>query len=372
MGHLSDKSSDVRRYLYSKQHIPTVRIAVLGCGNVGKRSILRRFCYGSLIEQSRTSTTELEWHKHAAVQGCDVHVQFDMMSDEPSRMSDLDSLDFWRYNEAYMVVYDVTDELSFDVAGHLCEARFRIPREHPWRVPIFIVASKIDRWRGGWAVPLARGEELAKRVGATFLPVSALSGEGTGDEVIVDMVGSVLWSRYQNEMDSLELPRPGTEAEAEADIASTADAATESPLPSSQPPPRPPTIWQRTGPGILRLLHRSGKLLERLRPKQKVHHWTPPTKYPERKDSSVVLEPPPSLPTEQARSRSPTHLRLNRSKSVGFAINKTDTPEPPLPPDTLGDPVKLYRPDNKRRSRTLSLEMALSGEFFPQVRDQTT
>lgn len=155
-------------------------------------------------------------------------MQFDMMSDEPSRMSELDLLDFWRYNEAYMVVYDVTDEQSFDVAGQLCEVRSQIPREHPWRVPVFLVASKVDRWRGGWAVPLARGEELAKRVDATFLPVSALSGEGTGDEVIVDMVGSVLWSRYQNEMDSL--PRPGTHA----DTASTSDAATEWPLPSSQ------------------------------------------------------------------------------------------------------------------------------------------
>lgn len=88
------------------------------------------------------------------------------------------------------------------------------------------------------------------------------------------------------------------------------------------------------------------------------------------RDSSVVLEPPPPLPTEQARSRSLTDLRRNRSKSVVFAINKTDTPEPPLPPDTLGHPAKPYRP-NKRRSRTMSLEMSLSGEYFRQARDQT-
>ena len=37
-----DKVSAVRQYLYSKQHLPSVRIAVLGCEGVGKRSLLQR------------------------------------------------------------------------------------------------------------------------------------------------------------------------------------------------------------------------------------------------------------------------------------------------------------------------------------------
>lgn len=151
---------------------------------------------------------ELEWHKHVAVQGRDVHVQFDLMNDGPFQMPEEDLLEYIRNNEAYMLVYDVTDLESFEVLDGVCRLYARIPRQRPWRVPFFVVASKIDRWRGGWAVPYLKGDEFARSVGATFLSMSAINGEGTGDEVIVDLVSRVLLSRYQNEVDTV--PRAQT------------------------------------------------------------------------------------------------------------------------------------------------------------------
>lgn len=224
---------------------------------------------------------ELEWHKHVAIQGRDVHVQFDMVSDEPFRLPEVELLEYIRNNEAYMLVYDVMDHESFEVVDQICRLYARIPRQRPWRVPFFIVASKIDRWRGGWAVPFLRGDEFAKSVGATFLPMSALNGEGTDEKVIVDMVSRVLLSRYQNEVDAL--PR----AETRVDVPTTDDVELPSPPPQGEPFKAPsirPSLWQRAGPSLLRLLHRSGRLLEFFRPKQNIHHWdTPPTQYTDRK-----------------------------------------------------------------------------------------
>ncbi|PPJ49757.1 hypothetical protein CBER1_02922 [Cercospora berteroae] len=197
-----DKVSVVRQYLYSKQHIPSVRIAVLGCEGVGKRSLLQRFCYGSLIEQTRTSMMELEWHKHVAVQGRDVHIQFDLMNDGSLQQAQSNLLEYIQNNEAFMLVYDVTDQESFEVLRQICQLYSEIPHQRPWHaVPFFIVAAKIDRWRGGWAVPYRVGDEFANSVGATFLPMSALNGEGTQDAVMVDVVSRVLLSRFQNDGD---------------------------------------------------------------------------------------------------------------------------------------------------------------------------
>jgi hypothetical protein len=208
-----------------------------------------------------------------AVQGCDVHVQFDLMSDELSHMAEVDLLDYIRNNEAYMLVYDVMDEASFAAVDQIFRLYARIPRQRRWRVPFFvsetskldisllprleptavtssgtgiycdhvqkfsrgflltfdfqIVASKIDRWRSGWAVPFLRGDAFAKSVGAAFLPMSALNGEGTGDEVLVDMVSRVLLSRYQNEVDTL--PRAETRVAIPAAIEPESEAESISP-----------------------------------------------------------------------------------------------------------------------------------------------
>ncbi|KAF2207008.1 hypothetical protein CERZMDRAFT_102855 [Cercospora zeae-maydis SCOH1-5] len=197
-----DQASIVRQYLYSKQHIPTVRIAVLGCDGVGKRSLLQRFCYGSLLGPDRTSTREFEWHKHVAVQGRDVHVQFDLMSDGSLQQAQSNLMEYIQNTEGFMLVYDVTDQESFDVLRQICQLYSRIPQRRPWHaVPFFIVASKVDRWRGGWAVSHRMGEEFASSVGATLLSMSALNGEGTGDAVMVDVVSRVLLSRFQNDGD---------------------------------------------------------------------------------------------------------------------------------------------------------------------------
>ena len=309
---------------------------------------------------------ELEWHKHIAIQGRDVHVQFDMVSDE-IRMPEDYLLEYIRNNEAYMLVYDVMDQESFDVVDQICRLYARIPRQRPWRVPFFIVASKIDRWRGGWAVPFLKGDEFAKSVGATFLPMSALNGEGTGDEVILDMVSRVLLSRHQNEVDTL--PRAETRMEVPDPV------AVELPSPSLphdrrqalKAPSIRPSLWQRAGPGLLRLLHRSGRLLEWFRPKQSIHHWdTPATQYADRNDSFVSMDSP-HVQYEQPRTRSLTGMSYHSSRNTPYAVEQFD--EPPLPPHRFGDAARLNRP--VRHSRTMSLEMALSPEFFQQVRSQT-
>jgi hypothetical protein len=125
-------------------------------------------------------------------------------------MPEEDLLEYIRNNEAYMLIYDVTNKRSFEVLDRIHRLYSRIPtRQRRWRTPLFVIASKADRYRGGWAVPFLEGDGFAKSIGATFLAMSSLTGSGTGDEVVVEMVSRVLLSRYQNEAD---MPVPKSRA----------------------------------------------------------------------------------------------------------------------------------------------------------------
>lgn len=148
---------------------------------------------------------ELEWHKHVAVQGRDVHVQFDLA--DPFDLPDSDLLGLFRSNEAYVLVYDVMDKTSFEVLDRVYRLYSQIPRQKKWRTPLFVVANKSDRWRGAWAVSYPEGDDFARSIGASLLQMSSLTGAGTGDEVMIDMISRVLLGRYQNEAETRPPPK---------------------------------------------------------------------------------------------------------------------------------------------------------------------
>ncbi|KXT09065.1 hypothetical protein AC579_1160 [Pseudocercospora musae] len=198
-----EEAARVRKYLWSHEQVPTVKIAVLGSAGVGKRSILQRLCYGCVIDGSRDSpTVELEWHKHVTIQGRDVHLQFDLIEGDARDMSEAELLEHVRPNEACFLVYDVTHRESFDMLDKLREVyakRRRIPRRQARSNTVFVIANRIDRWRGDRTVSMHEADEFAQSFGALFLRMSALTGKGTGDEVVVDMLGHVLLNRILDE-----------------------------------------------------------------------------------------------------------------------------------------------------------------------------
>ena len=84
-------------------------------------------------------------------------------------------------------------------------------------------------------------------------------------------------------------------------------------------------------------------------------HWHPP------QSSSS------SLSSRHSRARSTPRVSLSRHRNMVNAVERSDPP--PLPPSRFGDGARINRP--VRQSRTMSLERALSPEFFQEVRSQT-
>lgn len=144
---------------------------------------------------------ELGWQRHVTIQGKDVHLQFDLVSEDQALPP----------NEACMLVYDVTSPESFqslDRFHDVFASRRRIPRRQARGTTYLVVANKIDRWRGDWAVSIRAADEFSERIDARFLQTSALTGKGLGDEIVVDIVSWVILARTNDEAGPRFITRP--------------------------------------------------------------------------------------------------------------------------------------------------------------------
>lgn len=148
---------------------PTYKVVIVGDGNVGKTSLVRRFCEGK-FEDSRILTI-----------GVDFQVKTIQLGERVIRLSiwDVAGQDrfrtfrdqFYSGTLAAALVYDVTAPATF----------FNLPR---WRdevlasapgVPLVVIGNKLDL---GPVVPPAEAEGWARFEGRMpFLQTSALTGE---------------------------------------------------------------------------------------------------------------------------------------------------------------------------------------------------
>lgn len=149
--------------------IPVLKVVVAGDGNVGKTSLIRRFCEGR-FEQSRVATI-----------GVDFQTQRVELPSGPIKLSIWDMAGqerfqvmregFYRGSLAAALVYDLTEP---DSLQHLSRWREEIIKVVE-TVPMLVVANKRDL---APEAPLEAGEAFAQRIGGKHLPTSALTGAG--------------------------------------------------------------------------------------------------------------------------------------------------------------------------------------------------
>ena len=149
--------------------IPVLKVVVAGDGNVGKTSLIRRYCEGR-FEQSRVATI-----------GVDFQTQRVELPDGPIKLSIWDMAGqerfevmregFYRGSLAAALVYDLTEPESLE---HLPKWRKEILNVVE-RVPLLVVGNKRDL---APEAPLHEGEALAEDIGGKHLVTSALTGEG--------------------------------------------------------------------------------------------------------------------------------------------------------------------------------------------------
>jgi len=118
---------------------------------------------------------------------------------------------WFRHCEACIFVYDVTSRQSFEaiqcyfqnftlhrsleMSSCSCN-RFPLcpPRPH-FQGMVFVLANKIDIARSDWEIGYEEGEEFYTSIGAVFLPVSAKTGAGVGNDLLPGIARQILLQR---------------------------------------------------------------------------------------------------------------------------------------------------------------------------------
>jgi hypothetical protein len=128
-------------------------------------------------------------------------------------LNSLQSGYFWmRHCEACVYVYDVGNKTSFDSIRQHHEnflINLRTEQPHcalgcsptcganlpPYQGPIFVIANKIDLDETKWEVSTQEGQEYCNAIRATFIQMSAKTGEGGGTSIMKAIANRIMMQR---------------------------------------------------------------------------------------------------------------------------------------------------------------------------------
>jgi len=155
----------------SGNQYPVLKVVMAGDGNVGKTSLVRRFCEGKFSE-SRVTTIGVDFQTKVVQlpEGTVKLSIWDMAGQERFKVV---RSGFYRGSLATALVYDVTEP---DSVNHLPdwyeEIREAVPDQN-----YIIVGNKSDLERN---VSSDEAKAFAEKIGGFYLETSALNGDGVG------------------------------------------------------------------------------------------------------------------------------------------------------------------------------------------------
>ncbi len=149
--------------------VPVLKVVVAGDGNVGKTSLIRRFCEGK-FEQTRVATIGVDFQTQTVdLPGQTVKLSiWDMAGQDRFQII---RAGFYRGSRAAALVYDVTEPESF---ASLTRWRDEILEAVEQQLFI-VVGNKIDLERTQQS---KQAQEFANSLQAPYLETSALDGNG--------------------------------------------------------------------------------------------------------------------------------------------------------------------------------------------------
>lgn len=149
--------------------VPVLKVIIAGDGNVGKTSLIRRYCEEK-FEQSRVATIGVDFQtKLVEIPSGTVKLSiWDMAGQDRFQVL---REGFYRGALAAALVYDMSEPESLD---HLPHWHTEITKVVP-RIPFLVVGNKLDLVPEGSG---NAGHSYASRIGAPHLHTSALDGTG--------------------------------------------------------------------------------------------------------------------------------------------------------------------------------------------------
>lgn len=155
--------------------VPVLKVVIVGDANVGKTSLLRRYCEGK-FESSRVATIGVDFQTKV-VDLPEGQVKLSIWDMAGQEHFSVIRTGFYRGSLATALVFDVTDQNSFDhlekwqqeVSGSVSEQDF------------VVVGNKIDLER---TVNSGAPKSFSDALKAPYIETSALTGEGVEDMFI--------------------------------------------------------------------------------------------------------------------------------------------------------------------------------------------
>jgi small GTP-binding protein len=150
--------------------IPHFKAVVAGDDNVGKTSLVRRYCEGK-FDPARTATVGVDFQSKAVPLAAG-EVKLTIWDLAGQDRFQVVRAGMYRGSRAVALVFDLTSPATL---GHLAAWRAEIQANAP-AAKLLIVGNKTDL-----AKERGAGREFAASVGGLYVETSALSGEGVAE-----------------------------------------------------------------------------------------------------------------------------------------------------------------------------------------------
>jgi small GTP-binding protein len=211
--------------------IPVLKVVIVGDGNVGKTSLVRRYCEG-MFSTSRVATIGVDFQtKLVRLEEIEVKLSIWDMAGQDRFQSVRTG--FYRGSRAAAMVYDVTDLVSL---GNLARWREELAGVNPMP-PLVVVGNKTDLPR---AQPPDPARAFAESIGAPYLETSAATGEGV--PALFETLARLAFGPAPVQAESQGAPAPSAEpgpsgAQARALPTEPVQAESQVPAPPTEPGP---------------------------------------------------------------------------------------------------------------------------------------
>lgn len=149
--------------------VPVLKVVVAGNGNVGKTSLIRRFCEGK-FEEARVATIGVDFQTQTVdLDGKTVKLSiWDMAGQDRFQVI---RAGFYRGSRASALVYDVTEPESLESLVRWRDEILEVVDDQPF----VVVGNKIDLER---TQQPGHAQQFADLIKARYLETSALDGNG--------------------------------------------------------------------------------------------------------------------------------------------------------------------------------------------------